>query len=445
MAKALEQMQVNVVREQPAPCRLKLDIEVPVEAVLATVAKVEAEYRKQGRIPGFRAGKAPQALLRRHYGERILADAKERLVNQGTHAALEQESIEPITMPQVANEAGLAVDESRSFVFAVEFDVAPTFELPDYRHLELPDDTVAVGDQEVEAFIGEMLTHRTSFAKVERPAAAGDLLKASYQAQLEADFELPTTAKYLAEGKETWVALREPEILPGIAAALTGAEAGSQHDLSIAFPADFYESSLAGKTLPYHLEVHEVHAPNQPELTDEFAKQFGAENAAEMREIVRRNLQQRQSQEKGTARHAAVVEQLLAKVDLALPPAVLAHESYEVLVRLFQQQAQRQTDEQQVRDQVDKLRGRAGEIASHNLKRKFLLDKIAEVENISVSEREVAAMVAALARQQGINEKKMVQQLRDANRIGDLIDDIRGNKTVARIIELNTPKAESAE
>lgn len=439
MAKASNEIPVNVVREEPAPCRLKLDVEVPVETVDDIVGRVERDYRRYARIPGFRPGKAPKSLLRRHYGTRVIDDAKDRLLREATKAAIDDQNVQPLTVPQVENEQQLRLVEGQNFVFAVEFDVAPEFDLPDYKSLDLPASEAGINEENVEDFIERLLSSRVSYDQVDRPAGAGDLLKATYQAVIDDGTEVPASAKYLAEGKETWVALREPEILPGIVDSLVGVEGGTEKDVQVQFPDDFYETAFAGKTFSYHFEILEVHASTTPELTDDVAKQLGAENAEDVRERVRSNLEEQTRREQAEARRQAVVEQLLAKVDFPVPPALLARESYQVLLRMYQEAARGGTPEEELEGRIQEMRQQADETARRNLMRNFVLEKIAKEESLSVEPDELDATVRMVAAYQGVTEKKCLRRLQESGRLIDLLDDMRNSKTIQRILEINSP------
>jgi len=441
VARATNEIPVNVVREEPAPCRVKLDVEVSAETVDSVIGRVEKEYRRYARIPGFRPGKAPRTLLKRHYGTRILDDAKDRILREGTQGALSDQDISPLTVPQVENEQELTLEESAEFVFAVEFDTTPTFEVPDYKTLTLPSEDVGVEDEKVEDFISQLLSSRASYDKVDRAAEEGDLLKATYQARIDEEMEIPPTAKFLAEGKDTWVALRDPEILPGVTKVLAGAEPGSQHDIEIEFPEDFYETAFAGKKLPYHFEILEVHASSTPELTDDVAQQLGAESADDVRERVRANLESEGLREKAEAVRTSVVDQLLGKIEFSVPPSMHARESYDVLVNMYQEAARGGTDEAQLREQLDSMRQQADEQATANLKRRFVLEKIADEEDIRVDPQELDATIKMMASYQKVTEKKCLQRLRESGRLMDLLDDMRSSKVIQRIIQLNTTDA----
>lgn len=437
---------VTIVREEPAAGRVKLDIEVSKDTVRHVMGRVEAEFRKHARIPGFREGKAPRSLLKRHYGPRIMSETKDRILREGVRSALAEADVQPLTVPQIENEQQLTITEGEDFVFAVEFDVPPAFELPDYKALDLPTGAAEVEEEKVESFIQELLSSRVSYETVERPARKGDLVKASYEAKIDDDLEVPASAKFLASATETWVALREPEVLPGIAEALVGVEAGSEKDVDVQFPEEFYEAAFAGKTLAYHFEIMEIQAASTPELTDEFARDLGAESAEDVRTRVRSNLEMQEQREKAEAVRQAVIDQLLEKVDFEVSPALLARESYDVLVNLYQEAARSGKKEEELQENLDALRQQAEEQATKNLRQRFVLEKIAAAEGIELDPSELNSTIKMMAQYQRVTEKKVLQRLRESGRLYDLMDSLRANHTIQRIIELNSEApADSAD
>jgi len=429
---------VNVVREEPAPCRLKLDIEVPAEAVKSVQALVEGEFRKQARVPGFRPGKTPRPLLWRHYGEKIREEVKDRLVRLGVRRALEQEKLTPETYPVLDNEEALTVSDTESFVFSVQFDMAPQFALPDYKQVKVEDAPVEVKEDQVEDVIKGMLERLTSFAKIERAAVQGDLLKASYHGRLaDESVAVPEAAKYLLAAEQTWIALREPEIIPGVIGALAGAEAGSRHVHTTTFPADFYDRAIAGQTVTYTIEVHEVHAPNVPELDDATAKRLGAENADGARRRVRESLESRQQAARDRARRDQVVGQLLEKVDFGVPPALLARETYDILTQLYQNDVRRGAvpEGDAGKEHIQQLRGQAESYARQRLRRHYLLTRIAEAEGIKVEPAEIQATLETMSAAHNLSLKALQRRLQESGRLGDLIDGLLDDKTLNRLLE----------
>ncbi|MCF7853679.1 MAG: trigger factor [Candidatus Pacebacteria bacterium] len=433
----MERATPTVVREETAPCRIKLNIEMPRPMVEAAFTDVEKQFKKMAEIPGFRKGKAPRKLLLQRYGEKIQEEVKDRLLRSGFNTAVKQEDLTPETAPHIENEESLAANKDESFVFAAEFDIAPTFDLPDYTSIDVSVETSSVDENQVENIIENILQSRTSYEQVDRPAQKEDLLKVSYEATLDepAD-DLPESAKYLLSADETWIALREPEILPGITAELDGAETGTKKDVSITFPEDFHEDMLAGKTVPYSVEVHEVHAAEIPELTDELAQEMGAESAEHAKQQIRSNLEQQEAMQKQRTIRERILTKLMDQVDMPLPPQMLARETYNILMRLYQEKAQQGTPEEELKEKTEELRKQADEMAKASLKRHYILSRIADEEDIQVDREELEQMIQMLARSHQETPKKLKERLTQTGRIVELVDHIRENKATEKLVSL---------
>ncbi len=426
----------TVVREEPAPCRVKLNIEVPHEQVAATFRAVEKEFKKAAKIPGFRPGKAPRQLLWRRHGDDIRKEAKDRLLRSSLRTVIEQEDLKPETSPRIDNQDNLTADPDNSFVYAAEFDVPPEFELPTYKGISVSRESVTVGDEHIQEVIDQMLTSRTSYDKVDRPAEAEDLLKVSYEGKLDEEVEdLPESAKYLLGAEGTWLALREPEILPGATEQLKGSAAGDTKEMNVTFPDEFHEPTLAGKSATYNVTVQEVHAATVPELTDDIAKELGAEDVDDAKERIRQNIEHREKAEQDRAVRDQILQKLLGKVDFPLPPQMLARETYSVLQRLYQEQVRNGVAEDELKGQGEQLHQQAEEIAKRQLKQHYLLAKIADQENIDVNPNEVQQMVQYLAATNRTNAEDMMKRLQENGRILDLVNHIRENKTLDVLVE----------
>jgi trigger factor len=442
----------TVVREEPAPCRIKLNVEVPQAQVKQTFTALEKEFKRAARVPGFRPGKAPRALLMRHYGDRINSEAKDRLLRQALRQALQQEEMTPETSPVIEHEDRLKADPEQSFVFATEFDIAPTFELPEYKALEIELADVEIGDDQVQQVVDQILSSRTSYETVERPAEAGDLLKASYQADYEDSSEegLAESAKYLLEANDTWLLLREPEMLPGISNKLLGVEAGSTQMVTIEFPEEFHEKSLAGKALPYKFEIAEIQAAVVPELAS-VAEELGEETDEGVRERIRENLASREKAQQQDALRQQLLEKLLSKVDFPIPPTMKSRESYQIMIRLYQNMAQEGKSEEEMREKSEEMHKQSEQIAEERLRRYFLLRNIADKEEIKVTSAEIDQMVQYLSYQHKMTPKALRKRLEQSGGIIELYERIRENKTVEHLLSLakvegrEEPGAEEAE
>lgn len=435
---------LQVVRTLVEPCRVKLAVDVPVETVRATFDKNLAEFRKFGRVPGFRAGKSPRELLLRHYGKRIREETEKEVIRQATQRAVEQEKLRPETTPRLEKATGVEFHEDAAFAFAVTFDVAPEFPLPSYRGLKIAATAAPVDDALVEKTIAEWLQRRTSYHAVERPAQADDMLKVAWSAKLDGDAALPESAKFFLENPDGWLPLRQPEIIPGALAAVTGRKAGDEVTFQAEFPEDYFEKALAGKSAAYTMRILEVQAPQVPELTDDLAKEMGHQTQAEMRGAVRDYLHAQENRRQRDALRQQALAALLQVPEFPVPPSAIARETVEEFVQLYNQALRGGRKEAELQGEQEKMMAEARTRAQQKLRRHYVLRAVADAEKIEVSQEEFTAAVASLAQMQRMTPKALLRRLEENGRLADLHDQIRETKTLDHVLTLNQGDAAPA-
>jgi trigger factor len=427
---------LTVVRTDVEPCRVKLDIEVPVERVRKVYEDTVKTFNQHGRVAGFRPGKVPRPMLLRQYGKQIEQEARRELVNSGLREALEKEPVEPETRPRVENEDALSVSPDRSFVFSLSFDVPPKFNLPLYKGIHVSRRPSLVGDDQVKEAIDGWLQRRVSFAKVERPSQPGDLLKVSYEGRLDGGAELPEASRFYLSARETWLALREPELIPGTVRGLVGLAAGETRELDAAFPETFNDQALAGKTIHYSFSVVEVQGSQVPELTDDLAKSAGAESVQQMREKVRDNLKAQHDRSEDQSVRQQILTALLAGLDIPLPPTRLRIASYDALMRLYDREVRRGATPEQLQPRADELRRLADEEAVRTLKRFYVLQRIAQEEKIEPDMDRLNDVLQYMAANQDVAPKVLVRRLRESGRLDDVVVSVREEMVLDRLVAL---------
>ncbi len=435
----MDPAKITVVREEPEPCRVRLNIEVPAEMVADRFAAAMRRFRRDARLPGFRKGKAPAELVLRKFDADIRRHVQDELVQTGVTEALRREEKQPASRIELSNPEQLRVDADDSFVFAVSYDVDPEFELPDYRSLQVEAEEVIVDEEQVVGAVDEWLENQATYEVVERPAAADDLLKVSYKGELAeplpAGVELSESAKaLLSPAAETWVPLREPGILPGVVDQLIGCSAGDEKELTVRFPEDYFEELLQGRTARIHMTILEVQGRSVPELTDEFAKQIGAEDAEAVRTLFRRRLELEGRVQRYRALQRKVLEAVTAVPDFPLPPRLLAAETQTVFMALLQAQFREGVSEEDLEGRRNELYNQAREIAGGRLKQRLILLAIAKAENLEVSAAEVTEAIREMSHREKVPEKRLRRRLEESGRIYLIIERLLVDKVLNWLI-----------
>lgn len=426
---------LNVTRTETAPCCCEVSVEMPPERVQKIYDSVVAKLGQQVKLPGFRAGKIPRTLLLNRYEKEIKAEALEQLVSAGYRGMTEQEKLDLASSPEVVDMKKLSFELGQPFAFTVKCEYIPEIALPEYKGLHLSREAVVIGDEQVDEFISNWLQSRQSFAKVERPAEQQDMLQVSYQAQLPEGLEVPEKAKYVVAAENTWLVLREPEMLPGVMTALVGVSAGDEKDVTLTFPADYREECLAGKSLPYHFSVKEVHGRQVPELTDELAKEAGTEGVADLRDKVKTNLQSQETRNRDQQLREQLVQALLSGLDFPLPPTVLKQEKEGLLKEYYDQAVRAGKKPEELREMSQEMATRAEGEAAAKLRRHYVLEAIAKAENITVDNREISSMVSYFARYERVSPKVMIKRMQENGQIPGLIASLTETKTVDQLVQ----------
>lgn len=427
---------LTVVRTDVEPCRVKLDIEVPLERVQKVYEDTVKAFNQHGRVAGFRPGKVPRARLLRQYGPQIDQECRRELIRAALGEVLEKEPRQPETTPRIEDEDKLTVSPERAFVFSLSFDVAPTFTLPEYKGIRVSRTQAQVADEQVEEAINQWLQRRASFEKADRASQAGDLLKVSYEGTLSEPAELPETSRFYLSARDTWLALREPELIPGTVQGLVGLAAGQTRELDVAFPESFNDKALAGRQAHYRFTVVEVHGTHVPELTDELAKSAGVESVAQMRDRVRENLKAQHDNAEDQAVRQQVLSALLANLDIPVPPTRQRIASYEALMRLYDREMRRGATPEQLAPRQEEMRRQADEEAVRNLKRFYVLERIAKEEKIEPDIERVNALIGYMASTNRVTPKVMIRRLRENGRLDDVVVSVREDMVLDRLVEL---------
>lgn len=218
--------------------------------------------------------------------------------------------------------------------------------------------------------------------------------------------------------------------IPGFGEQLVGAKAGEQRTVSVQFPADFVTAPLQGRAGVYAVEVVEVKEKVLPALDDELAKSFGAESLEKLREGVRKDLENELTYKLDRAVRNQVVRALLDKVNFDLPESAVRRETRNVVYDIVRENQQRGVTRELIEREKDQIYTAAAQGAKERVKIGFLLQKIAEREEIKVSNEEVLRRVAALAAAYQVEPRKFLQDLQKRNGLIEIYDQLAHEKVV---------------
>ncbi len=429
----------TATKNEVKPCHFSLDISVPAEDVNKAYKKIRNQLRNQVSLKGFRKGKAPDALLNRKFAKQIKDEVSQEIIRDSVQQAIQDNDLSPVTMPSFVEDKEGDLREGNDFEFAVEFDVKPQVEVPDYKGLPLEKYKFEFTEEQVDEAVKSMLERRASYGAVDRAGEAGDMLKVSFSSDLSDDEEVPEAAKRMVDSDETWILLSEPEMIPGTAEGLVGLAAGDVKELEVTYPEDHYEPFLAGKTVKYNFTVSEVHGKTTPELTDEIAKEMGAESAEDFRNSVRERMEAGIDDANQQSLNNQAREKLLEKVDFVVPPEQLEMESQSVYQQLLGQQMQMKQqpgeDAEVEEKSEDELKEEAEKQAKDRLRLRYVSEAIAEAEGIEVSPQEIKSQIDMFKMYSRMSDEEFNQRYDQMRMIEAFHADLLQNKVLSKLVD----------
>jgi trigger factor len=433
---------VNVSVENLAPCKKLVRVELDAAAVDATFDAIAKDFQKQASLPGFRPGKAPRAMVEKKYEADIKEEAKRKLIGDAYRKAIDEQKIQVVGYPDIEE---VQFGRGQVLQFTATVETAPDFQLPEYKGLPATLETKSVTDGDVERALDMLRGQHVEFKTVARPLASADVAVVNYTGTCEgkAITELAPTAKGLTEQKNFWVETTDSSFIPGFADQLIGASAGDKRTVNVDFPADFVTRELQGKKGVYEVEVVEVKEKLLPELNDEFAKKYGAENLEKLKEGVRKDLENELKYSQSKAIRGQVIKALLGRVSFELPESAVASETRNVVYDLVRQNTQRGVARELIEQQKDEIYAAAAGNAKERVKLAFIVGRIAEQEKIQATQEDVIKRAQQLAMMYQIPMDQFVKDLQKRNGVNELYEQVVHEK-VMDLLEKNAAITETA-
>ncbi len=271
-------------------CTRELVLDVPAEEVSKSFSRVTRNYQKHAKIPGFRPGKVPEAVIKRRFSNEIRKDVIDGLLPERFNQAVRDLGVTPVGQPQVTE---LTVEDGTPLHVRAVFEFIPAFSIEGYQNVTVPKPATDITEEEVRQELSQLRESRATIEPVEedRPLVDGDWAQISYTGTIEGE---PEAAPVV--GEDTLVEIGGKDTVEAFTTALRGAAPGQTINVAAEYPADYPEGKLTGKTVDYTIDVKGIKKRILPELNDEFAKEVGAfESLGDLENRVRENLTSRKS------------------------------------------------------------------------------------------------------------------------------------------------------
>jgi trigger factor len=410
------------------PTRVRLTVEVPFEELKPSLDAAYKKIAEQVSIPGFRKGKVPAAIIDQRFGRgAALEEAINASLPQFYGRAVEENKIEVVGQPEVDLEE---LKDGESLKFTAEVDIRPDFALPEIEGIEVEVEDAVVGDEQVAERVDLIRARFGTLKEVEREVRTGDFVTLDLAASIEGEVLEDGTAKGMS------YEIGSTNLIEGTDDAIVGKNAGE----TATFTSKLLGGSHAGEEATIEVTVTAVKERELPELDDEFA-QLASEfdTLEEFRANVRETLEKAQQFEQVAEARDKVLEALLERVDIPLPKSVVDAElawRNEALDRQIAMGGMTREGFFKLQDKTeDEYNAELDTEVRDGVKAQFILDKLANDKEISVTEAELTNHLIQRAAQAGMRPDEFAQQISQAGQVPALVGEVRRGKALNLVLD----------
>lgn len=432
---------MNITVEKQAECTATLSAEVPADRVNKERKSIVKAYGSQAKIPGFRPGKTPKSIIEKRFGSAIKEELESRLINEVCTDAMKQD--EELKVLHFKNPESIQHNTDGTFSFTMPLILAPTFELPEYKGIEVQIASADATDEELQRELDGVLERYAEYNEIEdRGLQSGDIAVIDFTSTLEGkplEEAIGKPAGILGGKEDYWVKLQEDAFLPGFSEQLEGAALDEAREVTCAVGDDFPLEDLQGKELVFAVTVKAIKEQDLPELNDEFVAntlQFGKDKTVDdLKELISEQITQQKGQQINEDKVNQIVEQLIERVDFDLPQELVDAEAQGSADDMVARGAQAGLSDDAIAAQQEEIIATAKIQARNNLKTNFLLQEIAQTEQIEVTDQELTQRISAMANQEKKPLKSYARELQRSGRISSLRNSILIGKAIDFLVE----------
>ena len=438
MASVTDALQTTVA--ELGDSRVRVRVQVPPAELQRRLEHKALQLGRELKLPGFRRGKVPPALVIQRVGREAVLDQAVRESLAGWYAqAIQASGIVPVGDPQL--DLSDLPPEGRELEFSIEIGVLPKAQLGDYDGLEVPRREPAIEEEQIEREIDSVRERLAKLETAERAAAEGDFVVIDYVGSLPApvaddDEEQEPRLEPFAggEGRDQLIELGGGNLIPGFEEALVGASAGEDRQVQLTFPDDYPNEELAGKHATFAVTVKEVKLKQLPSVDEDLAIDVGFDSVDELREDIRTRLLAADQARVDAEYREAALDAAVAQATVPVTPELVKARAREMWERMLHSLSHRGI----TREAYLQITGREeSEVlaemdadAEQALRREAVLTAIVAAERIEPSEQQLLQALEPTAEREGVEPDKLLDDLRANGRLEELREDLSARMAV---------------
>jgi trigger factor len=414
----------------------EIKIEIEPEEVREVYNKVSKKYAKAAQVPGFRKGFAPVDIVRLRFKDEIKSEVLQELVSSRVNEAIQENNINPLTEPHLHldDAENIKVNGSQPISLHVNVEVMPEIPTPEYKNFEITRRVRPLGEGELESVIDERRKQYSSLIPVEdRASEEGDTVVVDLEGTFEGE---PDSEPITASNLE--IPLGDEVIEKAFTENLIGVKTDEDKNFTVSYAEEFTSPALAGKTVNYKAKIKSIGKVELPELDDEWAQSLGEDfsSMSDLRERLSKDLEFVSVSEAENRLRSELIAQLIEKHDFEVPNPLIESQTRILLNNFAQDLTQRGVDLNKVEnDFVQMAYTQMRTQAERDVKGALLLEKIADAENVEISEEEITDEINRMAQQYRVSPEEIRTSLNQQGGEANISSSLRTRKAVEALVK----------
>lgn len=420
--------------DELSPVQRKVRVELPAETVAGEFSRAYKNLSQRVRVKGFRSGKIPRSVLQGIYGDEVKGEVRSHLVEESLGEIVKDRGLQIVSRPEVETNE---FDERGPFSFSAVFEVKPEFEVKDYLGLEVEKVKITITEAQVEEALRRL---QEGHARLEPVEGREVVQKGDF---VTLDFEGFIAGKPFSGGKGENYTLEvgSGHALPQFEDGVVGLKLGERQALSVNYPEIYPNKEIAGKTVEFSIVAREIKQKVLPTLDDEFAKDHGeCASLDELKTRIRERLEDELKHYQNEDLKEKLVSRLIEAHTFTIPPSMVERQTRHLMERYQNQTAAQRDPNASSPAPMEEVRKDLEARAMRQVQATLLVEKIAQLEQIEIADRDVQDRVDGLARAAGERAKN----LREIYSRPDARDDLRAqmvfDRTLGFLLERATIK-----
>jgi trigger factor len=412
----------------------KISFQVPPEEVAKAYEKTFNEIQKNVEIKGFRKGKVPMTKVKELYKDRAQSDVIQQIVEENFYKVLDEEKLDPINQPQLDMKP---LEEGKPFNFSLTFEVHPEVQLKKYQGLDVQKEKIDLDSSHIDKTIENIRKNQAQTVPVleSRPAKTGDVAVIDFEGFVDG---APLEG---GKGENHSLELGSNSFIEGFEDAVVGMNVGVNQTIKLKFPDTYHVPAIAGKPVEFKVTLKELKKQELPELNTEFVEKVGFKTVEELREAILKDYTATEEKRIKEDFKNRLLKELTLANPMEVPRSLLLRQKEALKQDMHSRMGQMGMNEEQFKDYVVKWDKDFTDTATFIVQSSYIVNKIADQENLNATAADVDAKIQFYIGQTGIEEARIKEIYNQPENRKRLMNSI----TEEKVIDFLTEKAKVTE